>query len=49
MKKSIAVYLVLSTVVVFGTPGFAAIHTFDDFSPLTTDPQLSGYLADAGF
>ena len=33
----------------FGTSAFATIYTFDDFSPLTTNPEISGYLSNAGF
>ena len=49
MKKGLFVCAALSTVFAFATPTLATLFTFDDFSPLTTDPELTGYLSDAGF
>lgn len=49
MRTKIIVYISSFVVLASGTSAFAALHSFDDFSSLTTDPELSGTLSDAGF
>ena len=49
MKKGLFVCAALSTVFAFATPTLATVFTFDDFSSLTMEPELTGYLSNAGF
>lgn len=49
MKRRILICAVFAIVSAFATSTFATLFTFDDFSSLTTDPELSGVLLDAGF
>ncbi|MHC4740293.1 MAG: PEP-CTERM sorting domain-containing protein [Planctomycetota bacterium] len=49
MRTQIIVYISCCVVLASGTSAFAALHTFNDFSSLTTDPELSGTLSDSGF
>ncbi|MHC4742993.1 MAG: PEP-CTERM sorting domain-containing protein [Planctomycetota bacterium] len=49
MNKKNIVCIVFPVVLAFSGSVFGTIHTFDDFSSLTTDPEISGYLADGGF